>query len=279
MFVCLLGETAKTEIFSWNLLLFVQIQVLLPCWMRVWGCSCSCRWFAACPPHPDPHPESAGGAATSRILPHPQHSTRRPRSAPSSTWPSSKVARAGPALCCFKLSAQKCRFWLDFLTPLPRLFVWAQWIRSEKSDPNLLLTSRKRTLPSGTSAFDMKALLAQGAARSRWCVITQSSLSSPDIWTSRICSDTPKMHNQSDRRGCFQLLSGRNRRCAHTQPTSSRYLRQFYYLLGPHSVSVSVCVLIKTISDVPRHLLSDLSHTHARTHTHTHTHTSTFLVY
>lgn len=141
MCFCLPGETVKrnkTKI-SLNLLVFVQIQALPPWWTCVWGCWCSSHWFAVCHHLPDPRPESAGDAATSRNPQHPQDSTRYPRSALSSTWPSSKVPRATTDLCYSLSSKLKYRFgWSFQMDPhgslyvswLLFLYVWPQWNRT-----------------------------------------------------------------------------------------------------------------------------------------------------
>lgn len=62
-----------------------------PCWRCVSGCFCSSPWFAASPPPLDNHPDCAGGAVTTWSHRRPPTSIRCRRSAPSSTWPSSKV--------------------------------------------------------------------------------------------------------------------------------------------------------------------------------------------
>lgn len=83
-----------------------------PCWRCVWGCFCFSPWFAASRPPPDRLPDSAGDAAITRNRLQPRPNIRCPRSALSSTWPSSKVPQLGLAIVSYGvlLNGTSCLF-------------------------------------------------------------------------------------------------------------------------------------------------------------------------
>lgn len=79
----------------WVWCVFSTSRSIQPCWRYVWGYFCSSPWFAASPPPTNLLPDTAGDAATTWSHQQPRANIRCPRSALSSTWPSSKVPEPG----------------------------------------------------------------------------------------------------------------------------------------------------------------------------------------
>lgn len=183
--------------------------------MCVWGCLCSSHWFAACRLHPDPHPESAGDAVNSRSPQPPRRSTKSPRSAPSSTWQSSKVARTRTKGLLFSKWMHMFRLPVSWFVVLICLGSVSQ--DRKTTDRNLLLTSPNRAVTSRTSASNIRGLLAGRVAQARWCVIIlPSTLDSSGTWPSQIYSD-PHGNPQLFRlERLFLLVLGRKGPSAHT---------------------------------------------------------------
>lgn len=183
--------------------------------MCVWGCLCSSHWFAACRLHPDPHPESAGDAVTSRNPHPPQRSTRSLKSAPSSTWQSSKVARTRPKSPLFSKWMRMFRLSVSWFVVLICLGSVSQ--DRKATDRNLLLTSPNCAVTSRTSASHMRGLLAERVAQSRWYVIIlPSTLDSSVTRLSQICSDPHGNPQLFGLERLFLLVLGRNGPSAHT---------------------------------------------------------------